>query len=134
MPSNLEIVFADYLDALRRGDIDRIAARLAQDVVHEGIRPEFTCSGGDVLARLRKQAAQRPAVTALELVEAGEHVVLSLRAATIGVPMDLDSSEPRGQATIVFTLRDGLIVRMRDYLTRAAALEAVGLPPARTWT
>jgi ketosteroid isomerase-like protein len=134
MPSNLEIVFADYLDALRRGDIDRIAARLAQDVVHEGIRPEFTCSGGDVLVRLRKQAAHRPEVTALELVESGEHVVLSLRAATIGVPMDLDSSEPRGQATIVFTLRDGLIVRMRDYLTRAAALEAVGLPPARTWT
>jgi ketosteroid isomerase-like protein len=135
MPSNLEIVFADYLDALRRGDIERIAARLAPDVVHEGIRPELSCGGRDVVvARLRKQAAHRPEVTALELVESGEHVVLSLRAATIGVPMDLDSSGPRGQATIVFTLRDGMIVRMRDHVSRAEALEAVGRPPARTWT
>jgi ketosteroid isomerase-like protein len=134
MPSNLEIVFTDYLDALRRGDIDRIAARLAPDVVHEGVRPELTCRAGEVVARLRKQAAHRPEVTALELVEVGEHVVLSLRAATIGVPVDPDSSEPRGQATIVFTVRDGLIVRMRDYPTRAAALEAVGRAPERTWT
>ena len=28
-PSNIEIIFSDYLDAIRRGDIDTVAARLA---------------------------------------------------------------------------------------------------------
>jgi ketosteroid isomerase-like protein len=134
MPSNLEIVFGDWLDALRRGDIDRIASRLAPDIVHEGVRPELCCNGRDaVIARLRKQAAHPPAVTALELVEVGPHVVLSVRAATIGVPVERDSSEPRGQATIVFTLEDGCIVHMRDYPSRATALEAVGPERSQVW-
>jgi ketosteroid isomerase-like protein len=135
MPSNLEIVFTDWLDALRRGDIDRMASRLAPDVIHEGVRPEYSCVGRDVVvARLRKRSARPPEVTAVELVEAGEHVVLSVRAATIGVSPDLDSHEPRGQATIVFTLRDGVIVSMRDYVSRAAALEAVEQGRAAVWS
>jgi ketosteroid isomerase-like protein len=132
--SNLEIVFSDWLDALRRGDFGRIASRLAPDVIHDGVRPEFSCAGRDVvLARMRKQAAHRPEVTALELIESGDQVVLSVRAATVGVSMDLDSDKMRGQATIVFTLRDGLIVRMRDYVTRDEALAAVSAPPAPVW-
>jgi ketosteroid isomerase-like protein len=134
MPSNLEIIFGDWLDALRRGDIDRIAARLAPDIVHEGIRPDLSCSGSEtVLARLRRQAAQRPEVTAIELIELGERVVLSVRASTIGAALDLDSDARRGQATIVFTLQDGLITHMRDYPTRAAALEAVGAGHQHVW-
>jgi ketosteroid isomerase-like protein len=135
MPSNLEIVFTDWLDALRRGDIDRMASRLAPDVVHDGVRPEYSCVGRDVVvARLRKRSARPPEVTAVELVEVGEHVVLSVRAATIGVPMELDSDVPRGQATIVFTLHDGVIVSMRDYVSRAAALEAVDQGRVAVWT
>ena len=72
-------------------------------------------------------------MTALELIEAGDHVVLSVRAATIGVPLDLDSDEMRGQATIVFTLRDGLIVAMRDDASREAALAAISAAPAPVW-
>ena len=36
----------------------------------------------------------------------------------------------RGQASIVFTLRDGMITQMQDYLTRAEALAAAGANPA----
>jgi ketosteroid isomerase-like protein len=134
MTSNLEIVFSDWLDALRRGDVDLIASRLAPDVVHDGIRPEFSCRGRDVVVeRLRKQAAHPPEVTALEMIEVGGQVVLSVRAATVGVSMDLDSDKLRGQATIVFTLRDGLIVKMHDYVSREDALAAVGAPPAPVW-
>jgi ketosteroid isomerase-like protein len=82
---------------------------------------------------LRKQAAHRRELTALELIAVGDHVVLSVRAATVGVPMDLDSDEMRGQATIVFTLRDGLIVSMRDYLGRDAALTAVSARSVPVW-
>src|SRR3954468_6871144 len=122
--SNLEIIFRDWLDALRRGDLDTISARLARDVIHEGGRPELTCRGREgVLARIRRLVAQPPAVTALELIEIGDQVIVSVRAPTIGVPAD-EHAGPRGQAIIVFTLRDETIVHMQDYLTRTAALKA----------
>ncbi len=78
-------------------------------------------------------AQQRPDVSAIELVEVGEHVVLSVRASDVGVPEDPDAEGHRGQATIVFTLRDGQIVHMQDYLTREAALAAVDAPRGDVW-
>jgi hypothetical protein len=132
--SNLEIVFSDWLDALRRGDIDRIASRLAPDVVHQGVRAELSCTGRDaVVARLRRRAAAPPAVTALELIEVGDQVVLSVRAPDVGVPAEIERTELRGQATVLFTLRDGLIVRMQDYASREAALGAAGAPAGPIW-
>jgi ketosteroid isomerase-like protein len=131
---NLDVIFVDWLDAMRCGDIDRIAARLAPDVVHQGVRPELVCTGREaVVERVRRRAAHLPDVTAVELVEVGEHVVMSVRAADVGVPAGGDGGAPRGQATVVFTLRDGLIVQMRDYLTRDAALEAVDAPRGDVW-
>jgi ketosteroid isomerase-like protein len=122
---NLEIIFSDWIDALRRGDLDAVASRLAPDVVHQGVRDELVCEGCDaVLARLRRRATHPPQVTAVELVESGDHVVLSLRAQGIGVPTG-EEEQARGQATIVFTLRDGLIIRMRDHLDRGSALASI---------
>ena len=131
---NLEVIFSDWLDALRRGDVDRIAGRLDPAVVHQGVRPELVCSGREaVVERVRLMARQPPDVTAVELVEVGEHVVLSVRASGVGVPEDPEATDNRGQATIVFTLRDGQIVRMQDYLTREAALAAVDAPRGDVW-
>jgi ketosteroid isomerase-like protein len=67
-----------------------------------------------------------PAVEAIELIAAGDHVVMTVRGAGIGPPVDDDEDQPRGQATVVYTLADGKIVRMHDYLHRAEALEAAG--------
>jgi len=36
---------------------------------------------------------------------------------------------PQSQACMVVTIRDGRIVRMQDYPSRAAALAGAGLPP-----
>jgi hypothetical protein len=131
---NLEVIFVDWLDAMRSGDIDRIASRLEPEVVHQGVRPELVCSGrGAVVERLRSRAAQLPDVTAVELVELGEHVVMSVRAATVGVPAAAAAQGHRGQATIVFTFRDGRIARMQDYLTREAALAAAGGSGGDVW-
>lgn len=132
-PNNLEIIFVDWLDAIRRSDIDRIAARLAPDVVHQGVRADSICQGRDaVLKRLRSRAEQPPQVSAIELIDAGDQVLLSVRAPSVGVPLE-DDGPPRGQATIVFTLRDGLIVRMQDYLNRAEALRAIDQPTDHPW-
>jgi ketosteroid isomerase-like protein len=130
--SNIEIVFSDWLDAMRRGDLETMANRLAADVVHEGIRPGMRCTNrGEVLSMARRRSERLPVPEAIELVAAGDHVVMSVRGPGIGVPADEQSDEPRGQATVVFTLAGGKIVHMQDYLHRSDALEAVGA--GRPW-
>ncbi len=124
--SNIEIIFSDYLDAIRRGDMDAVAARLAPEVTHRGVRADLICPDREsVLERMRLRSRQLPDVEAIELVAAGDRVVMSMRAAGIGVP-ERDEDAPRGQASVVFTLRDGLITAMQDYTSRADALAAAG--------
>jgi len=118
---------------MRRNDLDRLSARLAPEVEHVGVRADRVCRGRDaVLERLRARAAQLPRVSAMELIESGDQVVMSVRAPTVGAPVE-DDAQQRGQATIVFTLRDGLIVRMQDYLGRAEALAALERPRDGIW-
>ena len=125
--TNIEIIFTDWLDALRRGDTARMAARLAPDAVHEGVRPEWICRNRqEILTQVGRRAGGLPSVEAIELVAAGENVVMSIRAPGVGMPLDEVSGRPRGQACVVFTLREGRIIRMRDYVRRADALEAAG--------
>lgn len=119
--SNIEIVFADWLDAIRRGDLDRMAASLAPDVVHQGVEPGWICRNRqEVLDNARRRVGRTPDVRAIELVAAGDHVVLSIRAAGVGV------GESRGQASVVFTFREGVIVHIQDYRHRADALATAG--------
>jgi len=128
--SNIEIIFADWLDAMRRGDLETMASRLAPDVVHQGVRPEWVCHNRqEVIDMVGQRVGRVPPVEAIELVAAGDHVVMSVRGAGIGPPVDGDEDEARGQATIVYTLVDGKIVRMHDYLHRAEALQAAGAVP-----
>jgi len=128
--SNIEIIFADWLDAMRRGDLETMASRLAPDVVHQGVRPEWICHNRqEVIDMVGQRVGRVPPVEAIELVAAGDHVVMSVRGAGIGPPVDGDEDEARGQATIVYTLVDGKIVRMHDYLHRAEALQAAGAVP-----
>ncbi len=127
--TNIEIIWTDWLDALRRCDLDALAARLAPEVTHRGVRADLICPNRDaVLASARNRSRMLPTVEAIELVAAGDQVVLSVRAPQVGVPLSAAAhpDERRGIAAIVFTLRDGLITAMQDYPTRADALEAAG--------
>jgi ketosteroid isomerase-like protein len=126
MKSNIEIIFTDYLDAIRRGDIDTVAARLAPEVTHHGVRADLVCRDREtVLASMRRRSLELPDVEALELVAAGDRVVMSVRAEGIGQPLR-EEDPPPGRASIVFTLRDGLITAIQDYPSRAEALAAAG--------
>jgi ketosteroid isomerase-like protein len=128
--SNIEIVWSDWLDAIRRGDLETLAARLAPEVTHRGVRADLICPDRDaVIENARSRSEQLPEVGAVELVAAGDHVVLSVRAPTVGMPPQ-DGAPMRGQASIVFTLRDGLITGMQDYVSRGEALAAAGAEPA----
>jgi hypothetical protein len=125
--SNLEIIWADWVDAIRSGNIERLAKRITPTTVHRGIRPEFVCdNGSEVIENARSSSENLPRVEAIELAESGDHVVLGIRAQNV-TPDDHD------QVFIVFTLRDGLIVEIRDYLTRHDAFAATGATEPPWW-
>jgi SnoaL-like domain len=120
--ANLEVVF-DHLDARRCHDLERLASQLDPDVVHQGVLPELVCNNRDeVLANVRRSLAREDfGVERLELIDAGERVVVGLAG-----PRFREVPWLKGQLYMVDTLRDGRIVRMEDYLTRAEAIAAAG--------
>lgn len=124
----MEVVFAGWLDAMRRGDLEAMRDALAPDVVHQGVRPEWVCRNRDeVLAMAGGRSGEAlPAVDALELLAAGDRVVMSVRGLNIGPPIADDWDERRGSLSVVITLQDGRITRMQDYERREDALAAAG--------
>ena len=126
--TNIEIIWADWVDAIRRGDIERLAKRITPTTVHRGVRPELICrDGAEVVENARSASEQLPHVEAIELIAAGDHVVLGIRAPDIGPEGE------QGQVFIVFTLRDGLIVEIQDYVARHDALTAAGTSDPSGW-
>jgi ketosteroid isomerase-like protein len=126
--ANLEVVF-DHLNARRSRDLTRLESQLDPDVVHQGVRPDLVCNSRDeVLANVRRSFARENfGVDRLELIDAGDRVVVGLAG-----PRFDEVPWLKGQLYMVFTLRDGRIVRIDDYLTRAEAIAAAGAG-ARDW-
>ena len=125
--ATLEVVF-DHLHAMRRRDLEDIATRLHPEIVHQGILPELICEGRDQVLDNIRGTLQEPefGVEHLEILDAGERVVVGLAGprfrAREGVPLE-------GQVFLVFTVRDGRIVRMDDFLTREEALSTASAEP-----
>jgi ketosteroid isomerase-like protein len=123
--ANLQLVL-DWIDALRRGDVDAIAERFHPDVAWTDVAGGIACDGREqVLAWLRTAPAQPTDVDALELLADVDHVVLGVRnharQELAGVQLD-------GQLFTVFTIRDGRVVHLHDHAHRAVALAEAGLP------
>ena len=123
--NNLQVVL-DWINAMRMGDPGGFADRLASDVVWWDVSGEPACRGRDqVLEWLRASAAapRQRAVEALELIATSEHAVLGIRdperRELAGVPLE-------GQLFVVFTVREGKVVELRDYPRRDDALRAAG--------
>jgi len=123
--ANLEVVF-DHLNARRSRDLALLTSQLDPDVVHQGVLPELLCNNRDeVLANVRRGFAREDfGVDRLELIAAGDRVVVGLAG-----PRFDEVPWLKGQLYMVYTLRDGRIVRMDDYLTRADAIAAAGAGP-----
>jgi SnoaL-like domain len=118
----LTVVF-DHLHARRARDLGAVSRGLDPDVVHQGVLPSLVCNGRDaVIERVRSSLDQVDSgIERLELLAAGERVIVGIAGPRFREIPFLD-----GEIFIVFTMRDGLIVRMDDYSTRDAALTAVG--------
>ena len=128
---NIKVILADWLDALRRHDLDAIEQRMAPEVFWQGIREDFVCENRDeAMELLREQQREEHGVEALELVATEEKVVLGGRSTQLrevgGVPLG-------GQIFQVFTLRKGIIVRVDEYERRGEALAAAGAEGRGEW-
>jgi len=124
----MEVVF-DHLSAIRRRDIDAVAALLDPAVVHQGYSEDLICNGRDAVLKNMRGAMRRElrGIEHLELVDAGDRVVVGLGGPDFESRPGLDE---RGQVFIVFTIRGGRILRMDDYLTRDEAMRAANATPA----
>jgi ketosteroid isomerase-like protein len=122
--ANLQLVL-DWIDALRRGDIDAIAERFHADVTWVDVAGGVACKGREqVLAWLRAAPVESAQVDALELLADADHAVLGVRN---HARLELAGVQLDGQLFTVFTLRDGRIVHLRDHAHRADALSDAGL-------
>ncbi len=111
----------DHFHARRRRDLEAIAAGLDPDVVHQGVLPELVCHGR--AAVLERMAASLDngdiGIERLELHAAGERVIVGIAG-----PRFRDMPFLDGEIFMVFSLRDGVILRIDDYRTRAGAFSA----------
>ena len=128
---NIKTILVGWLDALRRHDLDALERRMAPDVFWQGIREDLVCEDREqALAMLREQQREEHGVEALELVATEEKVVLGVRSDQLrevgGVPLE-------GQIFQVFSLRDGVIVRVDEYERRGDALVAAGADGRGDW-
>jgi SnoaL-like domain len=116
----LQRVF-DHLYARRRGDIQALTAGLDLDVVHQGVVPSLVCSGREaVVERMQSSLEQvESGIEKLELIAAGERVIVGVAGPRFREVPFLD-----GEIFMLFTLRDGLIVRIDDYRSREDAIRA----------
>jgi ketosteroid isomerase-like protein len=120
---NLEIVFAGWVDALRRNDLETIERHLDPEVVWRGVRPDLICSDRDaVLDNVRQNQGWLPDVASIELHADGDQVLFSVHSPDLveiaGEPLDEQIHE-------VFTVAGGLITRMDEYRSREEAIEAM---------
>jgi SnoaL-like domain len=128
--ANLEVVF-DHLNARRMHDLALLESQLDPDVVHQGVLPDLVCNNRDeVLDNVQRGfALDGFGVDRLELIDAGDRVVVGLAGPRFS---EVPWAPLNGQIYVVYTLRDGRIVRMDDYLSRAEAISAAGAT-AKDW-
>jgi ketosteroid isomerase-like protein len=82
---NIEIILADWLDALRRQDLGTLERRMAPDVFWQGIREDLICKDREEAMEMRReQQREEHGVEALELVATEEKVVLGCAAPGCG--------------------------------------------------
>lgn len=120
---NLQIVFAGWVDALRRNDLDAIQQHVHPDAVWQGLRPDLIC--GDraaIIDNVRGNQGWLPSVARIELQAEGDQVLFSVHSPDL---VDVAGEQLDEQIHQLFTIADGQITRMDEYRAREEAVAAM---------
>jgi ketosteroid isomerase-like protein len=121
--SNAELARRGY-EAASRGDLEVIAGLLDDEVRWHGgdpSEPGACRNSGEALEFMRQAIARDGIGELVDVIEAGEQVVVILRSAGPG------ADEETGLTANLTTFRAGKAVEMVHYSNAADALAAVGL-------
>ncbi|MHB8692010.1 MAG: VOC family protein [Solirubrobacteraceae bacterium] len=128
---NVELILFGWVDAFHRRDPGRIADRLAEDVVWQGLRRDLVCPNRDaVLHNIVGGGQHREQLTGIEVTALDDqHVLLGVLLPGVtelfGEPLD-------GAIFDVFTINDGIITRIDEFASRDTAVAfAHSTPPAQ---
>jgi ketosteroid isomerase-like protein len=120
--SNAVIARRGY-EAIARGDVDAIADLLHPDVKWHGGDPTATdgcVNRAQVLTWMRRRTVPRGVAELVEVVDAGDQVVVIMR-------WPADGDEPSELIANLTTFRDGKVVEMVHYPDPNDALTAAGV-------
>jgi ketosteroid isomerase-like protein len=124
-PGNDELVRSSF-DAFLRGDWNALAEVLDPGVEWLSHEPgDWDCHDRRKVLDTLFERQREGVVTGLNAVVAVDERVF----VEVTGPRLQECGLPGGHACMVATVRDGRIVRMQDYPSRAAALAGAGLPP-----
>ena len=113
-----------WLDALRRRDLEALAAVLDPDIAWQGLREDLICRGREeVVDAFVARRDQDYEVESVELIAGDDHVVLGVRVPGL---REVAGIEVEGEIYNVFTIADRKVIRIRDYLKQSEALDAAG--------
>jgi ketosteroid isomerase-like protein len=112
-------------EAMLDNDLDAIAELLAPEVKWHGGDPDApgACRNrGEALAFMRHAAGRGRLGELVDVIDAGERVVVILRR-------DAEAGKPHELVANLTTIRDGKVVEMVHYPDPADALSAAGVAP-----
>jgi ketosteroid isomerase-like protein len=126
---NVEIARSGY-EALMRGDVDAVFELLAPDLSWQGWDPSAgDChSREDAMSVIKERLHERAIGQVEEIIDIDDERIIVVtrgnpdfeqRYAELGLP------EGHDQIASLVTIRDGKVVQMRDYKTKAEAVASV---------
>jgi len=123
--SNLARVLAVWGEISRRGSMAPLVDVLTEDVVWQGLLPEFVCHGRDEVRHQVGQArgGRLPRVTRMEAEEVGDRVVVTVHGPDFGPgPAGPKLGPVGGPRTLALSFEDGRVVRIESFASRQEAL------------
>ena len=122
---NLDLILFDWVDALRPRDPGRIAGRLAEDIVWQGLRHDLVCPNREaVLDSIVAGGQHREQLTGIEVAALDDqHVPLGVQLPGV---TEFFAETLDGAIFDVFPIDNGVITRIDEFKTRQDAVTYAG--------